>query len=58
VLLCLLVCLELVFRVAVRLLFFRQSVAKPARFQRVALEKLIPLLDEVVLLIERCPSGI
>lgn len=58
VLLRLLVGLELVLRIAMRLLFFRQGVAKSARFERVAFEKLVTLLDEVILLVERCPSSI
>lgn len=58
VLLCLLVGFELVLRVAVRLLFFREGVPKSTGFERVALEKFVALLDEMILLVERGPSGV
>jgi hypothetical protein len=58
VLLRLLVGLELMFGVAMRLLFFREGVAKSTRFERVALKKFVTLLDEMVLLVERRPSSI
>ena len=58
VLLCLLVRLELVLRVAVRLLFFGEGVTKSAGFERVALQKFVTLLDEMILLVQRGPSGI
>lgn len=58
VLLCLLVCLELVLRVAVRLLLLGEGVTKSTGFERVALEKLVPLLDEMILLVQRGPSGV
>lgn len=58
VLLCLLVRLELVLRVAVRLLFLCERVTKSTGFERVALEKFVALLDEMILLVEGGPSGV
>lgn len=58
VLLCLLIRLELVLRVAVRLLFFGEGVTKSTGFERVALQKFVALLEELILLVEGGPSGV